>query len=149
VRKVNEKWRWYEDMLKRLRREIIGLHDEISRLRKIAGLDKGVGGSPVEFREIQRMVFEEYKKNGYLERWSRAEELLEEEMSCGEIVSIAEVGLFAAEVVECIEALRDAEISELGYELADIVIRVMNFASRKGIDLERFIIAKHKENLKR
>jgi len=23
VRKVNEKWRWYEDMLKRLRREII------------------------------------------------------------------------------------------------------------------------------
>jgi len=93
--------------------------------------------------EIQDLVLEEYKKNGYWDNWKKAESQNKE------ITDIAELGLIATEIGEAIEAVRDGDERELGFELADIVIRTLNMANRKGIDIESHILAKNKKNLKR
>ena len=98
---------------------------------------------------IQKLVFEEYEKNGYSEVMKSAASLLQNEQCRGSLIDIAEIGLFITEVGEAIEAVRDLDREELTYELADIVIRVMNFASRKELDLERYILKKHEKNMKR
>jgi len=104
----------------------------------------------VHVSEVQALVYEEYKKNGYLERWNKAEKVLNETMGAGEIASLAEIGLFSTEKAESMEALRDKdEKGELGSELADIIIRVLNFASRKGLDMERELLRKHERNMAR
>jgi len=99
--------------------------------------------------EIQSLVFEEYKKNGYYDRWERAEIILRNHGLDG-IVQLGEVGLFCTEIAEAMEDIRDADMGDqLGSELADIIIRVLNFASRMGIDIERQILAKHETNMER
>jgi len=89
------------------------------------------------------MVFEEYKKNGYLEEWSNPDVLTQAK------IDIAELGLVVTEFAEAMEECRNIDNEKLGYELADILIRVLNFASRKKIDVESHVIKKHQMNLKR
>jgi len=107
--------------------------------------------SRISFNEMQRMVYDEYIKNGYLDMWyihgmPTAE--IREKMQA--IADIGEVGLFTSEVGEALEAIRHGDSKEhLAEELADIVIRVMNFATRKDIDLENAILLKHEKNMKR
>lgn len=95
--------------------------------------------------EIQKLVFEEYKENGYLEMWNSTPKEL------GWMADLAEVGLFDTEIGEADECIRDGNYSEdkLGLELADIIIRVLNFASRKGISIESCVIKKHTINCNR
>jgi len=47
------------------------------------------------------------------------------------------------------EEIRDANTSNYGEEGADIVIRLLNYFNRKGIEIEPYILAKHEKNLKR
>ena len=59
------------------------------------------------------------------------------------------MGLFVTEVSELMEEIRDAKMEKYGEEGADIVIRLLNYFNRKGIDIEPYILAKHEKNLKR
>ena len=98
--------------------------------------------------DLQKLVFEEYKRNGYAERWSK-EYLMEHPEELDLVIDLAEVGLFVTEVSELMEDIRDANVDHYGEEGSDIVIRLLNFFNRKGIDIEPHIIAKHEKNLKR
>ena len=95
----------------------------------------------MELKEIQKLVFTECNKNGYTKMWNDA----------GKIGDIAEMGLVTTEVSEALEELRNKETNNthLAEECADIVIRVMNHMSRKGLDLEQAILAKHERNIQR
>jgi len=95
----------------------------------------------MEFYDIQCLVYEEYKKNGYLSMWNSVTQ--------GAFGNLAEMGLVTTEVGEALEAIRDNDRDELALECADIVIRVLNFASRNRIDLEKVILAKNEKNLTR
>ena len=98
----------------------------------------------MDLGEIQALVFEEYKKNGYLEEWTVKDELTQRK------IDIAEIGLITTECAEAIEECRNEQLDgSLAYELADIVIRTLNFATRKQINLEAFILEKHKRNMRR
>jgi len=102
-------------------------------------------------KEIQELVFEEYTKNGYLEMWTKCyPHLYSEEQK---IADLAEVGLINTEVSEALDAIREYGYpmlrDKLGEELSDIIIRALNFASRKGIDIEPYILSKHELNLER
>lgn len=91
----------------------------------------------MEFKDLQKLVYEEYKKNGFEEYFNKYEE-------CGDL---AEIGLIASEIGEALDYIRDSkEIKYVSVELADIVIRVLNFCNRKNIDLEFYIIAKNRIN---
>lgn len=104
----------------------------------------------MELNKIQKLVLEEYRKNGYLYMWNSFERL-----QPSSIGNIAELGLITTEVTEAMEALRsnkyEPTITEenLGIECADIIIRVLNFMSRKHLDAEEFILKAHKKNMKR
>lgn len=91
--------------------------------------------------EIQRILFREYIKNGYLDSWNRE----------GKIGDIAELGLIITEVAEAMEEVRNKNTNEtkLMMECADILIRVLNFMTRKDQFAEYFILRKHRKNLKR
>lgn len=93
----------------------------------------------MEFDDIQKMVFYEYVENGYLEMWNKGNK---------KINNIAELGLITTEVAEAIECIRENKSKdELELELADIIIRVLNFASRHNIKLRQIIINKHMANI--
>lgn len=94
-------------------------------------------------KELQKLVYEEYKKNGYEKQWS--------EFPNDGIADIAELGLVDTEISEAIECIRKRRPKdELAFELADAVIRIMTFATRKGIDdLGYYIQAKHEKNMER
>ena len=102
--------------------------------------------------EIQSLVFQEYESNGYLKMWTDTENpnLYTQRQR---LLDIAEIGLINTEVSEAMEAVRKFGypmlLDELGEELSDVIIRVMNVASRKGISLEPYLINKHKKNLER
>lgn len=100
------------------------------------------GREKMEFEEIRKLVYTEYVKNGYLDKWTVPEEYQE-------VYNLAEVGLFHTEAAESQEAVRKTNYENLGEECADVVIRVMNFCSRVNIDLEKAILDKHEKNLKR
>ena len=102
----------------------------------------------LEFKEFQKMVFEEYKLNGYAERWTR-DYFLNNPLEFDLLIDLAEVGLINTEVSELLEDIRNNDREKWGDECADIVIRVMNFCNRKGINLEPHIIGKHGKNLNR
>lgn len=102
----------------------------------------------MEFKKIMKVVLKEYKKNGYFGEWEEIRKILEEHGKKN-IAELAEVGLFITEVAESLEEIRNDNKDKLAIELADIIIRVMNFASRRGINLEDAILRKHKKNLKR
>ena len=102
-------------------------------------------------KDLQEILFEEYKKNGYLNMWTKCSPKFYTEDQ--RLADLAEVGLFNTEVAETQEAIRNFGypmiLEKLGEELADIVIRVFNFASRKGIDMELNLLSKNEKNLSR
>ena len=100
--------------------------------------------------EIQKIVFIEYKQNGYLNMWN-LHGFNEQDIK---IRDIAELGLITTEVSEAIESVRshwkdDIDISNLQNECADVIIRTLNFMSRKGFNAEKIILYKNKINLNR
>ena len=102
----------------------------------------------MDFQKIQDLVFETYKKDGYFDTWEKIEKILEPHGYAG-IAQLAEVGLFHTEVAESQEEVRNMSKGKLRKELADIMIRIMCFASRKGIDLEKEILQVNGKNMKR
>ncbi len=54
--------------------------------------------------------------------------------------------LVVTEVAEACEALRKLDIDEMEFELADVVIRVLNLAGSLGIDLDKRIADKMEIN---
>jgi len=92
--------------------------------------------------EIQHRIHKEYKKNGYLAKWTATNKQDQQ------IFDVAELGLIDTEVSEAIEEIRKKDINEeerltaLGFEMADIIIRAMNFCSRKGIRVSFHVINK-------
>ena len=80
----------------------------------------------MKISELQKLVFAEYKKNGYAERWSK-EYLMEHPDELDLVIDLAEVGLFVTEVSELMEDIRDANVDHYGEEGADVVIRLLNF----------------------
>ena len=101
--------------------------------------------------EIQKLVYEEYTKNGYLEMFTVCKP--NEYTSLQRLVDIAELGLIGTEISEAIEDVRKCGypmlLDKLGVELSDIIIRALNTASRKGIDIEPYLLTKHKKNMSR
>lgn len=106
------------------------------------------GEKKIDFTKLQKLVFEEYKKNGYSERWS-SEYLIQHPEELELIIDLAEIGLFVTEVAELMEEIRDGNLILAPEEGSDIIIRVMNFFNRKGIDLEPSILHKHEVNMVR
>ena len=105
----------------------------------------------MDFSKIQKKVYNEYRKNGYESVWTNAELQLSSKQG-RVIIMLAELGLVHTEVSEAVEACRNGDGVVLGKELADIIIRVMNFASRVGLPfytLEEYILQKDNENKKR
>jgi len=106
----------------------------------------------MNLNDIQDLLYEEYEKNGYLKMWTYSDNPnLYPEIQ--RIADLAEIGLIGTEVAEVQEATRKYNhpmiLDEWGEELADVVIRCLNFASRKGFSLEYYILEKHKKNLER
>jgi len=102
----------------------------------------------MDFKKIQKLCYDEYIRNGYYEMWSHVKP--------HRIGLIAELGLINTEIAEAIENIRDKfTYDELFEELADVIIRTMNIATRLNFEyeisnqLEEAIIIKNKENLKR
>jgi len=94
----------------------------------------------MEFKDLRKLVYEEYKRNGF-------EEFFNKNKECGDL---AEIGLIASEIGEALDYIRDdKETKYIAVELADIVIRVLNYCNRKNIDLEFYIIAKNCINKRR
>ena len=102
----------------------------------------------MEVFDLQQLVFEEYKRNGYAERWTQ-EYFKAHPIEFELLIDLAEVGLINTEVSELLEDIRTNSLEKYGEECADIVIRVMNFCNRRGIDLETHILKKHEKNQKR
>ena len=91
--------------------------------------------------KLQKLLFKEYKKNGYLDFWTNKK--------FQDVFDIGELGFLTTEVSEAIEAIFKKDFCSLSEELADIFIRLSNFATRKGIDLKKMVLIKNKKNLKR
>ena len=102
----------------------------------------------VNLNDIQDLVFEEYIKNGYAERWTK-EYLIAHPDELDLIIDLAEVGLIGTEVAELQEDIRNAANENYGKECADIIIRVLNWANRKGFAVEPHLLEKHQINLTR
>ena len=62
---------------------------------------------------------------------------------------VLELAFVVTEVGEAIEHVNNKNEEEVRLELADIVIRVLNFCNRKSISLEEYIIKKDAINKKR
>lgn len=98
--------------------------------------------------QIQSEVFKEYIINGYLDEWTwvKNDEIQKK-------FDIAELGLIMTEISEAIEEIRKGDNTvdndKLFIECADIIIRTLNFMSRKNINAQYFILEKNKVNLKR
>ena len=94
--------------------------------------------SEISLRELQRLVYKEYQQNKFEEGFNKH----------GIIGDIAELGLISTEVSEAITKVRKNEFG-IEEELADIVIRVLNYCNRKGITLDNNIVWKNEANQKR
>lgn len=93
--------------------------------------------------DFQNTIFDEYIRNGYLDRWNRT--IPERDGDLGELAKIVtEVSEAIVEVSE-----KETDLEKLAKECADIIIRTVNFMSRKGIDLEKALMKAHNKNLDR
>ena len=106
----------------------------------------------MELSQIQKIVFVEYKENGYLSMW-QPKAWFETDYN-QRIRDIAELSLIVTEVSEAIEEIRkpkheERRIPELAKECADIIIRTLNFMSRKEFNAEKIILHKNKININR
>ena len=83
----------------------------------------------LSFKELQKQIGENAKAHGWWENRTIPEALL----------------MIHAEVSEAVESYRRYS-TDFPEELADIVIRVLDFAEEQGIDLYKEIISKHEYN---
>jgi len=88
-----------------------------------------------------KLIYSEYVKNGFEEFWNKNEDK--------GLSDLAEVGLIHTEVAEAQESIRNNDYYNLSLECADIIIRVLNFCTRKGIPIEKRLWEKSKINKKR
>lgn len=95
----------------------------------------------MEFKDVQKLVYDEYVLNGYKEMWNN--------VTPKHAGDLAELGLVTSEVSEAMECVRNDDDKELQLELADIIIRVMNFATRHNMNLETAIMFKNIKNMER
>jgi len=95
----------------------------------------------MNIRELQKELYENHKVKGYVENFN----------SHGKMGDIAELGLIITEVSEAIEEIRKPknDRDHLAEECVDIIIRTLNFMSRKGFDIEIALYLKSKINEKR
>lgn len=104
----------------------------------------------MSLRELQKELFEDYKAKGYYKHWI-VDNPLDKKLQ--KQVDIAELGLVVTEVSEAMEVIREPQNGfsreHLAEECADIIIRTINFMSKKGLDLEIVLYLKHNKNLKR
>lgn len=61
-------------------------------------------------------------------------------------VTLGKLALITEEVGEAVSAVRHTDNANLAEELSDIVIRVMDLAVARGINLEHFIVDKMDKN---
>lgn len=101
-------------------------------------------------RELQKELFEDYKVKGYYENWIVKNEL---DKKLQKQVDIAELGLITTEISEAMEVIRSHtngfSREHLAEECVDIIIRTINFMSRKGLDLDIALWLKSNKNKKR
>lgn len=94
----------------------------------------------MRIQELQEFLYREYCENGYSEMWNKGQRLGD----------LAEIGLFITEIAEAQEEIRIhgvVSFENLYVECADIIIRVMNFMTRKGCkDIEKVIYEKTLKN---
>jgi NTP pyrophosphatase (non-canonical NTP hydrolase) len=103
------------------------------------------GAKNLELKELQKKVFEEYKKNGYLLFWTYGD-ISENDQTKS---MIAELGMINTEISEAIEKCFRKDHQNIGFECADIIIRTLNFMSRLGLDAEFYIERKNNTNFER
>lgn len=98
----------------------------------------------VRFRSISRDAFHTSKQHGF---WDHENGVQQSPFDI--TVALSKVALMMSELGECVEALRkpdkfnEADVAE---ELADTVIRIMDFTYARGIDLGEAIITKMEKN---
>jgi len=116
---------------------------EFPKIEKIENKTPFIFGHFVSFKGLNtfrvKRIYPEYVKNGFEKFWDKHKEL----------GNLAEVGLIHTEVAEAQESIRDNDYYNLGLELADIIIRVLNFCTRKGIPIEKRLYEKTLSNEKR
>lgn len=108
----------------------------------------------MNLEELQKMLYEEYKSNGYEEAWNN------NDLNVTVKTDLAELGLIVTEVSEAMECVRDGDYTArqdpltkkwegLPIEIVDIIVRAFNFANRKHLDLEPYFKLKTEQNHKR
>lgn len=97
------------------------------------------------------MLYHEYIINGYRDLWTFKDSESPNVERIQKIFDIAEIGLFDTEISELKEEIRKKEINWdcVKEECSDIIIRILNFCSRKGLFLEDSLIKKNEKNLER
>lgn len=104
----------------------------------------------MDLKDIQKLVAEEYRENGYEQMWSTIGVQTKPEIAklLRKKSDLAELGLIDTETAEAKEEVRNenTDDAKLGKECADIIIRTLNFMTRKGLDAESFIVNKHNVN---
>ena len=95
----------------------------------------------MEINKLQEILYEEYCKNGYKDMWN----------SSGKVADIAELGLIVTEISEAMEEVRNknTDMNHVEMECADILIRVINFMTRKGLSAEKGLLSCIQKNEKR
>lgn len=95
----------------------------------------------MDFNEICKLVYSHYQGKGFEDNWNSGYPT--------HFADLAEIALVSSEVGEACEAIREDNLKNLAEELADIVIRIINIAMRKHIDLQNAILHKQKINMRR
>jgi NTP pyrophosphatase (non-canonical NTP hydrolase) len=60
-----------------------------------------------------------------------------------------DISLIHSELSECLEVYRKGATAKIGEELADVLIRTLDFAERLGLDMDELVSAKLIKNQKR
>jgi NTP pyrophosphatase (non-canonical NTP hydrolase) len=100
----------------------------------------------MEIEQLKKELYKEYVENGYRKMWNSAKTVPQQKRN-----DIAELGLIVTEVSEAMEEVREQNTvrSKLGIECADIIIRTINFMSRKNIDVVQSLLDAMQKNEKR